>query len=116
MDVGLRDIDHVMEEGGGGRWRSGGESRDEWQGPRSRRGMSANGEVAVVLHLPFHAQRVSTCSPNLCQSHLQASSTRSWQTRKMRQSLLANHFSFEAEYYKHQTQAATTTPPLMLKT
>jgi hypothetical protein len=33
----------------------------------------------------------------------------------MRQSLLANHFSFDSEYYKHQTQAATNTPPLMLK-
>jgi hypothetical protein len=115
MDVGLRDIDHVTKEGGGGRWRSGGESRDEWQGPRSRRGMSASREVAVVLHLPFHAQRVSTCSSNLCQSHLQASWTQSWQTQEMRQSLLANHFSFDSEYYKHQTQAATNMPPLMLK-
>lgn len=37
------------------------ESRDKWQDSRSRSGMSANREAAVVLHLPFHAQRVSTC-------------------------------------------------------
>jgi hypothetical protein len=114
MDVGLRDIDHVTKEGGSGRWISGGRSRDEWQGPRSRRGMSANKEAAVVLHLPFHAQRVSTYPSDLRQSQLQASSTQSWQTQEMKQSLLANHFSSDSEHYKHQTQAATSTPLLII--